>query len=71
MASVVSFFLTGPHTTVEQEVEKIVKEHEALNPRHKAIVKVIRSTTEGCAPGTTQHFYSLDLIHFDDLEDEE
>ncbi|MEQ6353954.1 hypothetical protein ABNX05_04940 [Lysinibacillus sp. M3] len=70
MAGTISFFLTGPNDTVQEKIDKIVKEHETLNPKHKAFVKIINSTTEGCASGTTQHTYSLDLIHVDDLKDE-
>ncbi|GEM_PF-3853659 len=71
MAGTIGFFLTGPNDTVQEKIDKIVKEHETLNPRHKALVKILNSTTEDCAPGTTQHIYSLDLIHVDDLKDEE
>lgn len=71
MAGTISFFLTGPNDTVQEKIDEIVKEHEKLNTKHKAFLKIINSTTEGCAPGTTQHMYSLDLIHIDDLKDKE
>lgn len=69
--SVVSFFLTGPNDTVEEKVNNLIKENEARNPRYKAFVKILNSTTDGCGPGTTQHTYSLELVHEDDLENED
>lgn len=66
----ISFFVTGPNETLQDKIDEIVKEHERLNPKHKVVLKILESTTEGCALGTTQHVYSLDLIHVDDLKEE-
>ncbi|PPA71918.1 hypothetical protein [Jeotgalibacillus proteolyticus] len=66
-----SFFLTGPNDTLERKIEEIKREHERINPDYRAIVKVVSSTTEGCASGTTMHYYNLDLVHLDDLNDED
>lgn len=71
MTNIISFFVTGPNDTVQDKIDKIIKDHEIRNPRYKAFVKVISSTTENCAPGTTQHTYSLETKHVDDLKEEE
>lgn len=71
MEYLISSFLTGPNDSIQDKIDEIIREHEVLNRKHKAFVKVINSTTDGCAPGTTQHFYSLELIHVDDLKKEE
>lgn len=56
-----SFFALGPHHKLEDKIEEIKRDNEAVNPGKNVIVEIINKTTEGCGPNTTMYYFTVEV----------